>query len=585
MTRPGALLAFFPPRIWRPAGLLALIGSAYFAMGGKLWAFGPSAPHRFTAMAILTGTLKLRSGVWNVGHDEQVFNGASYTNWGFGVPLLQAPFHYLAARTGWLPWPFFPARAIYFVYLAAVIPVLWAALDQLLADRGVRTSRGALSWSATLLVLGGTLYPLMSYRFLIYEETIGYLILCELLTVCAYVFAASSWDRGPLLLMGLAAGVGLLVRPTGLILLCAWAAVVALESKSARAFAVFAAAAAPCVGFWLYSNAVRSGSPLALGFSNSLPYHSYHQAIVRFGCRCADAPVHALQVAWSLFREIFLWSSDAPGTSWLQACHFDYERRPSDGRLYPHEAFLGIPVLLMLAWMLVAQMRRSRARLSALVPFGAMAVLFVSYVHGVSTFAWRYVEDFWPLIVLACVQYVRGLPPAANRFFGPRAAMALAVFGVVTCVRHVQPNLRSIGTLRPEQARAMSPEFITSRWAPDPPLPPRLECGAVSELPYENGSGWNPTCTVDTFTNVYLGVPVKDGSAYVLRFDAPGMAPPTLRVYANGRFYTARREGDTYSAEVDIRRDALATPTVMVTVEWTREFEPPTGRLLSIELV
>ncbi len=578
----------FPPppaRAWRLLGLVALLGSAYWAMGGQLWAFEAKEPHRFTAMSMLTGTLRLRSGVWDAGPDEQVFGGAAYTNWGFGVPLLQAPFHYLAARTGWLPWVFFPDRAIYFFYLVAVIVALWAALDRLLAVRGVTAGRGALSWSATLLVLGGTLYPLMSYRFLIYEETISYLLLCELLVVSAYVFARSSWTFRPVLLMGLAAGVGLLVRPTGLILLCAWAAVVALESRSVRTLSVFAAAAAPCVAFWLYSNAVRSGSPLALGLSNSLPHYPYHVAIVRFGCRCADTPAHALQAAMSLFRETFLWSSEGPSAPWLAACHFDYERRLSDGRIYPHEAFLGIHVLLMLACIFVARMKQDRSRLSALVPYLAMALLFASYVNGVSTFAWRYVGDFWPVIVLACVQYVDTLPASANRFFGPRSALALASLSVATCVRHVVPNPHSIEPLTSEDARGMSSRFVASRWSTDPPLPSRIQCGAVPLLPFENGYGWDPACSVDTFTNVYLGVPVKEGGAYVLRFDAPGMTSPSLRVYANGRLYTARRDGDTYSTELELRRERLTTPAVMVTVEWTREFAPPPGVLLSIELV
>jgi hypothetical protein len=585
--RPGTALPTLPPRVQRLVGLLTLLGSAYWAMGGHLWAFGPKAPHRFTAMAMLTGSLKLRNGVWNVGPDEQVFNGAGYTNWGFGVPLLQAPFHYLAAVTRGLPWAFFPDRAIYFIYLGGVIAVLWLTLDRLLAARGVTAARGALSWSATLLVLGATVYPLMSCRFLIYEETICYLILCELLALGGYVFATSSWGSRPLLLMGVAAGMGLLVRPTGLVLLGVWAAVVALESKSLRASAVFGAAAAPFVAFWLYTNTVRSGSPLALGISNSLPHHAYHVQIVRFGCRCADTPVHALQAAASLFREIFLWSSDAPDAPWLTACHFGYERQLSDGRLYPHEGFLGIPVLLLLVWSLVTQMRmtRGRARVSALAPFLGMALLFASYVHGVSTFAWRYVGDFWPLIVLACVQFVRVLPPGANRLGGRRAAAALALLGALTCVRHVLPNLPTIKPLTPGDARLMSTQFTTSRWAPDPPMPSRLECGAVNDLPYENGYGWDPACKVDTFTNVYLGVPAKEGAAYVLRFVASDVDSPTLRVYANGGLYTAHRQGEAYTAELEIHRDALAGPAVMITVEWTRDFDPPPAKMLSIELL
>src|ERR1700722_5652593 len=69
------------------------------AFGGhdKLWLFQKMEQHRYTAQAMLTGTLKLRAGLSKIGHDEQVFNGAGYTAWGIGVPLLQVPFHALAA--------------------------------------------------------------------------------------------------------------------------------------------------------------------------------------------------------------------------------------------------------------------------------------------------------------------------------------------------------------------------------------------------------------------------------------------------------------------------------------------------------
>jgi hypothetical protein len=124
------------------AGTCVLLLAAWVCMYGKIWSFEKFEAHRFTAKAMLTGTLRLRSMVTLVGHDEQVYNGAVYTNWGFGVPLLQLPFHAFAGATH-MAQGFFPDRAIYFVYLAMAMPVLWAALDRLLAMRwGVEASPG-----------------------------------------------------------------------------------------------------------------------------------------------------------------------------------------------------------------------------------------------------------------------------------------------------------------------------------------------------------------------------------------------------------------------------------------------------------
>ena len=88
-----------PPRLQHLLGTLALLLTAWVCMYGKIWSFEGKNAHRFTAQAMLTGTLRMRSMITHVGHDEQVYNGAVYTNWGFGVPLLQMPFHALARAT------------------------------------------------------------------------------------------------------------------------------------------------------------------------------------------------------------------------------------------------------------------------------------------------------------------------------------------------------------------------------------------------------------------------------------------------------------------------------------------------------
>src|SRR6185312_17302683 len=106
--------------------------------------------------------LHLRSALSTLGGDEQVFNGASYTNWGFGVPLLQLPFQAAAWHLRLTPSFFFPDRAIYCAYFACLVPVLWAALDRLVATRRPRSPqlrRHALSAAATGLVLVVASYP------------------------------------------------------------------------------------------------------------------------------------------------------------------------------------------------------------------------------------------------------------------------------------------------------------------------------------------------------------------------------------------------------------------------------------------
>jgi hypothetical protein len=86
-------------------------------------------------------------------------------------------------------------------------------------------------------------------------------------------------------------------------------------------------------------------------------------------------------------------------------------------------------------------------------------------------------------------------------------------------------------------------------------------------------------------TNLFLHVPERCADdRYRLRFDTEGMSAPALRVYVNGRFSEAHKNGDQYTADVAIHYDAPNSPTVMVTIERTRGVDPPPNRLLHVGL-
>jgi len=582
-----ALLRTFlrlPPRSRKWVGLAFLLVAAWCALNGQLWSFTGMEHHRFTSRAILTGVLWMRGTAALAGHDEQVYGGAVFTNWGFGVPLLQVPFHAFAGWTHLLSG-FFPDRTIYFVYLTATVPILWAGLDRLLATRpsaaASPSGRMAVSWAATFLVLSWALFPLMSRRFIVYEETVAYLILAQLAALGAYVFACTSPRVSPAIAMGIAAGIGLLVRPTGLVYLGVWGALLVLDRHGRKALA-FLAAAAPFVAFWLYSNWVKTGSPVGLGFNNSNPYFEYHTGIVRFGSSCADTPVHALQIALRLFVGLFFFTSAPSAGSWAQACHYEFEERDPT-----HEPILGPVVLALLGWMVYRYVARRERRLAAYLPYAAMAVLFVNFTRAGIGFAWRYAGDFWPLVVLAVVDYVRVAPVAGLRPMDLRLAKVLFLCGLVVFTRFLVPWEWGwhVESFPASAAPRMWDDFAASRWPSREPLPGRISCDALPSAPYHNGLGWRDGCAIGTFTNVYLGVVAKSDDHYELRIETDGMTPAPLAVYVNGRLYTPVRDGATYRADVTIHHASLTSPVVIATVEWAREVDPsPPGHLLSIEL-
>jgi hypothetical protein len=424
-------------------------------------------------------------------------------------------------------------------------------------------------------------YPQMASRFHIYEETLAYFMIVQMAAIAAYVFAARSWSLAPVVCLGLAASLGLLVRATGLAFFGMWCVLLAIECRSKKAWIAFGAATAPLFFFWLWSNHVKTGSVVGIGLNNAMPWNDYHTPMQRFGSLCSDSPGHAWQAAKRLARALFLSVPQNP-TSWMEKCHFDLEERPGASR----EPFLGGFVAAMLAWMLLHMLVRRERRLQFYVPLATIVALFGAYAAAAGGFAWRYAGDFWPLIVLAAVQYVRWLPSAASGLFGFRLALVLAITSYATYEREVEPHLGVQEVLDATQVASLSGDFQKSLRDVDLPMPSKIQCGAVPSWPWHNGQGWGSGCNVDTFTNVFVGVPEKAQDGYELRLATAGMAgPPSLRVYLNGRIYTAAREGDSYVAHVQVDRGRLNSPVVMATIEWVRGFDRPAGKLLSIELV
>jgi hypothetical protein len=564
-------------------GWLGLSLSAWLALNGRLWSYERVEAHRFTARAMMTGVLWMRGAATLAGPDEQVHDGAIFTNWGFGVPLLQIPFHSFAQWTHLLSG-FFPDRAIYFVYFVLLVPLLWSGIHRLIATRpwpeASRRWLGLVSWTATWLVLCCALFPI-SRRFIVYEETLSYMVLFELAALGAYVHACTSESRVAPFAVGLLAGVALLVRPTALIYVGTWGVLLLLE-RSWRKVLPFAAAVTPFVALWFCSNWARTGSPMGFGFDNSNPYYPYHTPMQRFGTACTDTAAHALQMSARLFEGLFLFVTKPSAGSWAETCHLDFEQRdPSP------EPFMGPATLPLLVWMVARLVARRERRLAAYVPYAALAFLFANFVRAGGGFAWRYAGDFWPLVVLAAVQYVRLSPVEKLRAPDRRTVAVLAVCGLVVFVRYMVPWEwgTHIEALPASEHAAMWDRFADSRWPERSPLPARIACGARSDEPYHNGQGWGDGCSISTFTSVYLGVPTKAGGGYELRIETDGHTPAPIEVYVNGRRYRATREGDVYRVALDLDSARLVSPVVMATVEWTRytEMAPP-GQLLAIEL-
>jgi hypothetical protein len=561
-------------------------------MYGKIWSYSAVPAHRFTAKAMLAGALHMRGSVLLTSDDEEVYSGATFTHWGFGVPLLELPFHTLATWTRRMSG-FFPDRAVYFFYFIAALPGIAVGFRRLVARRfGLRDGKlDVITLALTWLVLCLTLYPLMATRFIVYEMTIAYFTILQLLAISAYVYARQSTSSWPIVAMAAGAGMGLLVRHTGLVYLGVWGLLVLLLDEGTsglrdrllgKRFLTFSAVVSPFVAFWLFTNSVKTGSPIGLGFANSNPYWGYDVTMQRFGSPCSNTPLHTLEVAVQIFGALFFFVSKALRFPHVRACHFALEERDSTG-----EPYLGPAALVFLAWIVYRLVSRRERRLALYVPLGAFALLFVMFVRAGAGIAWRYAGDLWPAIFLSAVLHVESSPPGSLLRVQPRLAAMLFGFGALLYLRYLVPwEWSTRANIVPAGRAALVARDFAESWPADSPIAHRLDCGAKPTRPYHNGFGWLDGCRVDTFTQVYLGVVPKGGvDRYRLHMRAEGFAAESVRVHLNGGYYTATKVDGGYDAAVEIPYGRLTSPIVMVTVEWTRAPDPPpSGKLLSIEL-
>jgi hypothetical protein len=570
-------------------GVAALLGVALYAYGGpqRLFQYSAHFAHKFTARAMMNRSLVLDRSLFGITmNDEQVYNGAGFTNWGFGVPLLQIPFHALVPLFGsHIRSRYFPDRLIFFIYLAGLFPVLWTALVRACASetggRPAPVTTWLCAWAAALLALSYALFPLTSYRFIAYEETIAYFVVTQFYALSFYIRFVQSKKPSWLCAIGIAASFGLLIRATGLPYLALWIALCVLSDRRWRTAALFCAAAAPLIAFWMYTNWVKGGSPWTFGYQNGLPEFSFHYSMQRFDNRCEEVSSSLwTSVKW-LFSSLFLHMPDTANVIGAQSrCHFIFETR-----MPGTEPFFPPTVLAIWGGSLLYHALHRRA-LAYFLPQAMFAALFLAFAKSAVGFTYRYAGDFWPLVVLVLVQ----LAPAARLDERPRLGLSLALlftfYSAVTYIQDIEPALGSIAAVDGAQVAAIDEEHWRIPSEAEPTLPTRVACGEpLPSWPRANGKGWGRGCEVDTVTNLFLGVRKRTDSVYHLRFKVDHPISRSLRVYVNGKYYDAHlNEDGEYVTEVVIKFARLHSPGVMVTVEWTPQFMPLPLKLLEMQL-
>ena len=457
---------------------------------------------------------------FGVDYDLQIFNGAVFTNWGYGVAVLQIPFHYVAQIFG---QSFFSDRAIVIIYVGIFSIGSFYTFNNYFERRynlqsSIQGKLVALVITFVILVWG--FLWLVVDRFQVYEETIVYLVICQLSIFLIYVQSQKKISRSLILSAGLLAGLGVLIRGTGLVYILVWGIAflflddnskITINSLLKRSF-YYCIGLIPGVSFWLSTNIVKSGSPLSLGYENSTPSLSGQLLNQRFGSTCVESITGYLDTIKEIFFALFL---DRIENSPLESCNFAVEG-PTP--------FIG-PIVGMIILVLLGFLCLKRNYVGAGLPLFGITLLFGLLVYAGVGITYRYVADFSPVLALLFFNGASTLNLQKKAFI----FLAVAV-GVICCWHFIyafHSKIDKTGMVASGWDKNLAAAQMVRNYGKktDKVIPNSMRCSFIDGIEYTSNlhqhlqRGWGNNCHLQSGFNLILGLPQSDTNNYMLTFD------------------------------------------------------------------
>jgi hypothetical protein len=396
--------------------------------------------------AFLSGRLALVAHPSGAGHDYDWGRGGMHQAWGLGVSMLAVPFHLLGRLFG---APGFPDSVRFLICYALVAVVLARVLHK--AGRGAPNALAAGCAAAGFMMVFPTFVGMVSSRFQIYEQTIAFGCLWNILLLAGVVALSYRCTPWRLAAVCAAAGFSVMVRPP-----------IAVYGVSTTAIALFIAyrkglgpakllggiaSYAGATGLYLLGNDLRFGSPFQPGYGNCLAGTIVNR-LLRWGLPFEKEPF--LVQFKEMFAELFLLAPvpnqvmmGAPPAS-IQPYVMGAER----WREYYAPTFDLLILVLWLVAALIVGVRFFRRRLwrregeighevTAIVGAWAIPpalVLFVFYTRLGNTVT-RYASDMFPALAagamcvgMAVVEAARKRAPALASSFQLAIAAMVALY-------------------------------------------------------------------------------------------------------------------------------------------------------------
>jgi hypothetical protein len=585
--------------------LVFLYSYGVFFDSSNLAGYNIADVHRYTARAMMEGKLYFPSH-FRLGEtlDLQFYNGAFFTNWGYGIPLLQLPFYWLDNlfnSSG--EYRYFPDRLIFIFYFIISLIIFYAGLRKLfykvLEIKNPFLVHTALVFINLFFYTTG-FFSLCSLTIRVYEETMCYFLMLQFATTGFFLYFYST--GGKLWVAGAAftSFLSVLIRPTALIYFLFWCILFIFNPgnttgrKRWKTALLFILVSLPLSFFWMTTNYYKSGELISVGINNAHSYNIEEVANIRFGDSLN--PKKWLSNAARLYAALFTGNTNAlhlpPGN--IRDMVGDPAKTPYYRTLVIEEQgnfsvpFLGPLYPVVLLAIFIYFLIYHRKKWYFYIPFAALVFMFIGLVYASFTttkFAFRYTADFQPALILIFLfliislkSFLPGLTDQSRKIF----FAVIMLFPIISIcemfVSHIYPQAKnSIAKSEAEAPDYLTKDFmenlfqkIAQNWgnfnAPDFP-----QCrnnydpltGMMHDRLY-----WDNEGRIKLISNFFIGVKPKTSKEYQLVLKTEGVFNRIPVVYINNRYYKMKQDADSFSVKFVLDYKKLITPNLLITVKW-----------------
>ena len=519
------------------------------------------------------------------------------------------PFHLLttafSAGPGFHP---FPDRAIFLFYLLLGTTLLWLALRRLV-ERAFRLGEwagSALATASSVFLLTYGLYWLISMYFGVYEATVAYLALVEFSAVSFFVLFRLERRTGLLLALGAAEGIGILVRPTGVLYLALFLFLLCLPGGRRRyEVALYVVSVMPFAVAWAALNYARTDTLLGTGLNTVFSEPGEMHAFQFGGNPCFASLGDTLRLLGYYLAALFSpWMSGST-KELAQSCGL----RTAELTRQPLPL---VSPLVSAALVGVIASEIPRRNYTVLGPIGMTMGVIGFFVRSGLNLGARYMGDLWPafcLLLLTPLFRLEALAPrpkwvaVASVVLLALSARRIAIgvvpqFATIRAAERAEGAFVPPGNFKRERVAVANTAPRTFQWAevpfkPNPTngVPTYKACPPYAFSQFEmDAYGWTPDCRTWAITPMFLSLPEKPGPDFTLQIDyallrpGPPAAGRTLDVTVNGARYAAAFDGVHAAIPFRIRKDRLHSSIVPVVIRWEKSFSHSDVLLERVEI-